>query len=426
MIKVYTDGLSSFNLNPDLDAAKVSLATIKNGTCKGNDFTGWLDLPRYAVSEEYARVKEIGKKVYKNAEALIVIGIGGSYLGARAAIEFLLSQRYNEVLRKGPKVYFLGNGVNAADVQQVLELVGGKSIYVNVISKSGTTLEPAVAFRIVKGYMEEVYGKEEAAKRIIATTDEKKGALKKLAEKEGYESFVVPDNVGGRYSVLTAVGLFPIACMGIDTDKILEGAHEASRYCLEESDTNPAIIYAASRQAIYNSGKKIEILSCPGESVRFFAEWWKQLFGESEGKEQKGIFPSSCVYTADLHSMGQYIQEGERILFETMLSFENTAANLSVPRDSKNADGLNYLAKKDFSEIYNAARDGVKQAHIDGGVPVMEVRAEFQDEDGLGELIYFFETACAISAIQSGVNPFDQPGVENYKSNMFKLLGRPE
>ena len=426
MLKVITNGVDSFGITPDLSKAKESLAMLKSGNCKGNEFLGWLDLPGYIESEEYARVKKCGQRIYEDAEALVVIGIGGSYLGARAALEFLLSQRFNETERKGPKVYFLGNGINAADTLQVLELVKGKKLYVNVISKSGTTLEPAVSFRIFKKYLEDCCGKEEAAKRIIATTDARKGALKGLAESEGYETFVVPDNVGGRYSVLTAVGLLPLAAAGIDTDAILKGARLASEYCLMESEENPALKYAAYRQAAYSAGKKVEVFSCPSESVRFFAEWWKQLYGESEGKDQKGIFPSSCVYTADLHSMGQYIQEGERILFETGLSFEEIDARLSVPYTEDNADGLNYLAGKDFSEIYNAARDGVKKAHVDGGVPCLEVRADRQDELSLGELIFFFESACGISALMSGVNPFNQPGVEAYKSNMFALLGKPK
>ncbi|MBR0416324.1 MAG: glucose-6-phosphate isomerase [Firmicutes bacterium] len=424
MIKVITDGVGPFGIEPDMKKAKAALASLKDGSCKGNDFLGWLKLPEYIGSEEYARVKACGKKIYDNADALVVIGIGGSYLGARAALEFICSQRFNETGRKGPKVYFLGNGINAADTLQVLELVKGKSLYVNVISKSGTTLEPAVSFRIFKKYLEDTYGKEEASKRIVATTDARKGALKGLADAEGYECFVVPDNVGGRYSVLTAVGLLPLAAAGIDTDAILKGAKEAEKYCLAEREDNPALLYAAYRQAVYENGKKVEVLSVPSESVRFFAEWWKQLYGESDGKDGKGIFPASCVYTADLHSMGQYIQEGERILFETGLSFENISSKLVVPTSEDNADGLNYLAGKDFSEIYNAARDGVKKAHIDGGVPCLEIRAEKQDEVSLGELIFFFETACGISAIMSGVNPFNQPGVEAYKSNMFALLGR--
>ena len=424
MIKLITDGVDCFGIDADLDKAKEALSSLKEGVCKGNDFLGWLDLPDYIYSEEYARVKACGKRIYEDAEALVVIGIGGSYLGARAALEFLCSQRLNETGRKGPKIYFLGNGINAADTLQVLELVRGKRLYVNVISKSGTTLEPAVAFRIFKKYLEDSVGKEEAAKRIIATTDANKGALKGLAGTEGYETFVVPDNVGGRYSVLTAVGLLPLAAAGIDTDAILKGAKNAAALCLKEAEDNPSLTYAAFRQALYASGKKVEILSCPSESVRFFAEWWKQLYGESDGKDGKGIFPASCVYTADLHSMGQYIQEGERMLFETGLSFEKVESRLQVPMTGDNADGLNYLAGKDLSEIYNAARDGVKKAHIDGGVPCLEVRAEKQDEEDLGELIFFFETACGISAIMSGVNPFNQPGVEAYKSNMFALLGK--
>ena len=422
MLRVITDGAKEFR--PDFESALLSLKSLKKGNCEGNDKLGWLDLPEYINSAEYAKVKECGKEIYENAEALVIIGIGGSYLGARAAIEFLLSQRFNETSRKGPKIYFIGNGISAADTLQVLKLVEGKKTYVNVISKSGTTLEPAVAFRIFKKYLENTCGKKEAAKRIIATTDSKKGALKTLADAEGYQTFIVPDEVGGRYSVLTAVGMLPIAAAGIDTDAILKGAAKAKEVCLDESENNPALLYAAYRQAIYNSGKKIEILSCPSESVRFFAEWWKQLYGESDGKEGKGIFPASCIYTADLHSMGQYIQEGERILFETGLSFEHSDDLLTVPVTEDNLDGLNYLGGKDYAEIYNAARDGVKKAHMDGGVPCLEVRADKQDEDSLGQLIFFFEAACGISALMTGVNPFNQPGVEAYKSNMFALLGK--
>ena len=425
MLKVITDGVLPFHVEPDFEKAKAALSSLKDGSCRGNDHLGWLKLPDYIDSDEYTLLKACGKKIYEDADALVVIGIGGSYLGARAAVEFIYSQRFNEIERKGPKIYFLGNGINAADVMQVLSLIKGKKTYVNVISKSGTTLEPAVAFRIFKKYLEESCGKEEAAKRIIATTDAKKGALKSLADKEGYQTFVVPDDVGGRYSVLTAVGLLPLAAAGVDTDAILKGAKIASEYCLSDSEENPALKYAAYRQALYGEGKKVEILSCPSESVRFFSEWWKQLYGESDGKEGKGIFPASCVYTADLHSMGQYIQEGERILFETGLSFETIDTSLTVPLAEENLDGLNYLAGKGYYDIYNAARDGVKKAHIDGGVPCLEVRAERQDEVTLGELFFFFETACGISALMTGVNPFNQPGVEAYKLNMFELLGRP-
>jgi len=424
MINVLNDGLKTFKIKPNYTKAISSLKKIKEGKCQGNDFLGWLDLTDYIKSKEYKRVKECGKRIYNNAEALIVIGIGGSYLGSRAALEFLKSQRFNELESNAPKLYFLGNGINAEDLISVLKLCQDKSLYVNVISKSGTTLEPAIAFRIVKAYMEEVYGKEEAAKRIIATTDSSKGALKNLADEEGYECFVVPDNVGGRYSVLTAVGLLPLAAAGIDTDKILKGANRIKKIALEESENNPCVIYAASRQACYAKNKKIEVLACPSESTRFLGEWWKQLYGESDGKDQKGIFPASVVYTADLHSMGQYIQEGERILFETLFSFEKPALKLKVPYDKANKDGLNYLCKKDYSDIYKAAKDGVKAAHISGDVPVIEIRAEKQNEECLGELIYFFEVACGISAVMSGVNPFNQPGVEAYKSNMFKLLGK--
>ncbi len=425
MIKVNTKGTEKFlKQPPDIDGAKNALGTLIAQSGPGSEFTGWLKLPETYDKDEFIRIKRCAKNIRDNAEALVVIGIGGSYLGARAAIEFLLSPRFNETLRKGPKIYFIGNGICGDNLAQVLELVGGKNLYVNVISKSGTTLEPALAFRIFKNYVEETYGKEEAAKRIICTTDKTKGALKSLAETEGYECFVVPDEVGGRYSVLTAVGLLPIAAAGIDIDELMDGAHKEMEACLKVCDNNPAIIYSATRQALYKQGKKIEILSCPNESVRFMGEWWKQLYGESEGKNNSGIFPASCVFTADLHSMGQYIQDGERILMESFLSFEEPGRKVTVLKTEDNSDGLNYLAGKEYSEIYACAEEGVKQAHITGGVPCTVISAKRQDAANLGALIYFFEIACGISAYMQGVNPFDQPGVEEYKKNMFALLGK--
>ena len=418
MIKLNLDGCNA-SLNTEKALAAVEM--LNKGTGKGNDFIGWTTLPFDYDKEEFARIKNAAKTIRENADALVVIGIGGSYLGARAAIELLKTARHNETEK--PAIYFIGNGIDGADLAQVLELVKGKSLYVNVISKSGTTLEPALAFRIFREYMEKTYGKAEAAKRIFATTDKARGALKSLADQEGYETFVVPDNIGGRYSVLTAVGLLPIAAAGIDTDKLMVGAQRGMKYALS-GEVSEAVKYAASRQALYSAGKKVEILSYPGENFRFMAEWYKQLYGESEGKDHLGIYPSSCELTADLHSLGQYIQDGERMLFETIFRFEKESLEVEVPFDEANGDGLNYVAGKKYSEVFKAAAAGVKQAHITGGVPVLEITADSVNEESLGEMIAFFEAACGISGYMQGVNPFDQPGVEEYKKNMFALLGK--
>ncbi len=427
MVQINAEGALSFlTETPDYEAAKKALNTLLEGTGAGNDYVGWVKLPFDFDREELARIKACAKRIHDNAEALVVIGIGGSYLGARAVIEAMLSPRFNEVAAKRPKIYFLGNGINGEDLAQVLQLVDGKSVYVNVISKSGTTLEPALAFRIFKDYIEKHFGKQEAKERIVCTTDKARGALKKLAEAEGYECFVVPDDIGGRYSVLTPVGLLPIAAAGIDVDRLMAGAASQAEITKKDCpECNPALKYAAVRQALYRQlGKKVEILSCPSESVRFIAEWWKQLYGESEGKQHMGIFPASCVFTADLHSMGQYIQDGERILMETFLSFDEPNIKVEVPFSEENGDGLNYVAGKEYREVYAAAQEGVKRAHMKGGVPCMEISAPKLDEESLGALIYFFEAACGISGYMQGVNPFDQPGVEEYKKNMFALLGK--
>ena len=418
MIKLNLDGCNA-SLNTEKALAAVEM--LNKGTGKGNDFIGWTSLPFDYDKEEFARIKNAAKTIRENADALVVIGIGGSYLGARAAIELLKTARHNETEK--PAIYFIGNGIDGADLAQVLELVKGKSLYVNVISKSGTTLEPALAFRIFREYMEKTYGKAEAAKRIFATTDKARGALKSLADQEGYETFVVPDNIGGRYSVLTAVGLLPIAAAGIDIDKLMAGAQKGMKDALS-GEVSEAVKYAASRQALYSAGKKVEILSYPGENFRFMAEWYKQLYGESEGKDHLGIYPSSCELTADLHSLGQYIQDGERMLFETIFRFEKESLEVEVPFDEANGDGLNYVAGKKYSEVFKAAAAGVKQAHITGGVPVLEITADSVNEESLGEMIAFFEAACGISGYMQGVNPFDQPGVEEYKKNMFALLGK--
>ena len=419
MVKV---NIESTNTEPDLAAAKAARDILLSGRGAGSEYTGWIKLPENYDKEEYSRIKKCAENIYENADALVVIGIGGSYLGARAAIEFILSEHYNDTFRKGPKIYFAGNNLSEDNINLILEHISGKSIYVNVISKSGTTLEPALAFRVFKKYMEETYGKEEAAKRIICTTDKSRGALKTMADQEGYECFVVPDDIGGRYSVLTAVGLLPIAAAGIDIDAMMEGAKEEMDICL--GGDSAAMLYAASRQTLYKGGKKTEILACPSDSVRFVGEWWKQLFGESEGKDHKGIFPASCVFTSDLHSMGQYIQDGERNLMESFIVIETPKTNLIAPETEDNSDGLNYLAGKNFREISNLARQGVIQAHVSGGVPCTLITIPKQDARSLGALFYFFEFACGISAYMQGVNPFNQPGVEEYKKNMFILLGK--
>ena len=427
MLKVNDkDAVRFLDCEPDYQAADAALATLLKGDGAGSDFLGWVRLPFDYDKEEYARIKLCAERIRKNADVLIVIGIGGSYLGARAVVEFLCSSRHNEDPKGAPRIYFTGNGIDGSDIAQILKLSEGKSVYLNVISKSGTTLEPALAFRVFREYVEKTYGKDEARKRIICTTDARRGALKGLADREGYECFVVPDNVGGRYSVLTAVGLLPIAAAGIDTDALLKGAADMAETCSRPGKDNPAVVYAATRQALYRKlGKKTEILSCPSENWRFVSEWWKQLYGESEGKQGLGIFPASCVYTADLHSMGQYIQDGERTLMETFLTAAKPAEDITVPDSAENSDGLNYLSGRSFSSIYGCAKEGVKQAHVSGGVPCMEIEIDRPDAENLGGLLYFFEAACGISGYMEGVNPFDQPGVEEYKKNMFKLLGRP-
>ncbi len=415
--------LGGANAAPDFGKAVSSLKVLKDGTGKGNDFIGWVGLPENYDRDEFARIKAAAARVREDAEAFVIIGIGGSYLGARAAVEYLCSPRYNE-RPNGPAVYFIGNGISGEDLAEVLELVKGKSLYVNVISKSGTTLEPAAAFRIFRKYMVETYGEEECKKRIIATTDKSRGVLKELADKAGYECFVVPDNVGGRYSVLTAVGLLPMAVAGIDIDRVMAQAAASMKVYLEEKEDNPAVVYAAARQYLYRQGKTVEVLSYPGENMRFMAEWFKQLYGESEGKDRMGIWPSSCELTADLHSLGQYIQDGERMLFESMLTFAKSRVQVTVPATEADEDKLNYIAGKSYDDIFAAAAQGIKQAHITGGVPVISLTEDACAEEAFGDMVVFFETACAVSGYMQGVNPFNQPGVEEYKKNMFALLGR--
>ncbi len=398
---------------------------LMEGTGAGSDYIGWVNLPENYDKKEFARIQKAAAKIRSDSKALVVIGIGGSYLGARAVIETVTSNNYNLVRGDNPAIYFAGNGLSADGLSEVIELVKDVDFSVNVISKSGTTTEPAVAFRIFKALLEERYGKEGARERIYATTDAKRGALKGLADKEGYEEFVVPDDVGGRYSVLTAVGLLPIAVAGIDIDALMTGAREEMERLHKPGMDNPAWQYAAARHALYDSGKKIEILAGYEPSFRFFGEWWKQLFGESEGKENKGLYPASVEFTADLHSMGQYIQQGERLMVETVVRFDKNHTKISIPDDPENVDGLNFLSGKQLSFVAEQALRGVTLAHVDGGVPNILVSVDARDEKSLGELIYFFEYSCGVSGYLLGVNPFDQPGVEAYKNNMYALLGKP-
>ena len=399
---------------------------LQKATGKGSDFVGWVNLPRDYDKEEFQRIQRAAKKIQSDSKALVVIGIGGSYLGAKGAIDFLCSPNYNLKKKDTPNIYFVGCGLSADYLQEIMDLIDGQDFSVNVISKSGTTTEPAVAFRFFKAKLEEKYGKAEAAKRIYATTDKARGALKSLSDAEGYETFVVPDDVGGRYSVLTAVGLLPIAVAGVDIEALMEGAKEMMETCRRASlDENPAWRYAAARTQLYREGKKIEILAAYEPAFRFMTEWWKQLYGESEGKENKGLFPASVEFTADLHSMGQYIQQGERHLFETVVRFGKSASDLKVPFDATDGDGLNFLAGKDMDYIAAQAMDGTLLAHVEGGVPNLIVAVGEKNAHTLGELVYFFEYACGLSGYLLGVNPFDQPGVEAYKKNMFALLGKP-
>ena len=390
----------------------------------GGDFTGWVNLPRDYDKEEFARIKAAAKKIQQQSQVLVVIGIGGSYLGARAVIELLASPNYNLKQKNTPDIYFAGNGLSTDALLELISLIGDRDFSVNVISKSGTTTEPAVAFRIFRAMLEEKYGREGARERIYATTDKARGALKGLADEEGYEEFVVPDDVGGRYSVLTAVGLLPIAAAGLDIDQLMAGAQRAMEALSAPGLDNPAWQYAAARNALYDSGKKVELLACYEPSFRFFSEWWKQLYGESEGKEHKGLFPASVEFTADLHSMGQYIQQGERLMFETVVKFA-PKGEFIIPNDPANVDGLNFLSGKSLAFVAEQAMRGTILAHVDGGVPNILLELPAISEDTVGELIYFFEYVCGLSGYLLKVNPFDQPGVEAYKKNMFALLGKP-
>ncbi len=408
-----------------LDAKE--LLVSKTGA--GNDFLGWIDLPENYDKEEFDRIKKAAAKIQSDSEVLLVIGIGGSYLGARAAIEFLRHSFYNTVskeIRKTPEIYFVGNSISSTYIKHLMDVIGDRDFSINMISKSGTTTEPAIAFRVFKEMMEKKYGKEEAAKRIYATTDKARGSLKNLATEEGYESFVVPDDVGGRFSVLTAVGLLPIAVSGADIDKLMEGAQAGRKAALEASfEENDALKYAALRNILLRKGKCIEILANYEPSVHYVSEWWKQLYGESEGKDQKGIFPASVDLTTDLHSMGQFIQDGSRNMFETVINIETSREEIILKEEAVDLDGLNYLAGKSVDFVNKSAMNGTILAHTDGQVPNLMVKVPEVSEFYLGQLFYFFEFACGVSGYLLGVNPFNQPGVESYKKNMFALLGKP-
>ena len=394
-----------------------------------NEFVGWLNLPTNYNKKEFDRIKKAAKRIRKNSEVFVVIGIGGSYLGARAVIEGLTSNFANimpDNIRKSPQIFFVGNSISPNYINELIDCIGDKDVSINVISKSGTTTEPAIAFRIFREYLEGKYGADEARDRIYITTDKKRGALKELADEEEYETFVIPDNVGGRFSVLTAVGLLPIAVAGISIDKLMTGAKIAQDDYLEENiKYNQCFKYAVVRNILYKKDKNIEILANYEPKLHYFTEWWKQLYGESEGKEHKGIFPAGVDLTTDLHSMGQYIQDGRRNLFETVINVEESKTDIKIKKDEDNLDGLNFLAGKTMDYVNKQAMQGTIEAHASGGVPNIIINIKKLNEETIGELIYFFELACAISGNILGVNPFDQPGVEAYKKNMFRLLGKP-
>ncbi len=413
-------------LGPMIEACH---SQLHNKRGAGNEFLGWLDLPKDYDKEEFDRIKKAAKKIQDTCDVLVVIGIGGSYLGARAVIEALRHSFYNSVqkdIRKTPEIYFAGNSISSTYLCDLIETIGNRDFCVNVISKSGTTTEPAVAFRIFKELCEKKYGKDGAKERIFATTDKERGALKNLCDKEGYETFVIPDDVGGRFSVLTAVGLLPISVSGADIDALMAGAKEGmEEFSNPNLSENICYQYAAVRNALYNKGKSIEMMINYEPSLHFFAEWFKQLYGESEGKDGKGIFPAAADFSTDLHSMGQYIQDGQRILFETVLNVENPRRDFEIKADDANVDGLNFLSGKTMDFVNKKAFLGTVLAHTDGNVPNLIINIEKLDEFNIGKLIYFFEKACGISGYLLGVNPFDQPGVEAYKKNMFALLGKP-
>ena len=410
-------------LRPEATAA---LGRVLDRSGAGNDFLGWVDLPTSYDKVEFARIKEAAARIKRSCDILIVLGIGGSYLGARAVIEFVRSPLYNNLKKDTPDIYFSGNNISTTALAELLSICEGKDICLNVISKSGTTTETAIAFRVFRDLLYKKYGEEGARERIFVTTDRARGTLKHFADESGYETFVIPDDVGGRYSVLTAVGLLPVACAGVDIDALMQGAAAAMQDCRSmDFDKNPALRYAAIRNALYRKGKAVEILVGYVPYALLFNEWWKQLFGESEGKDNKGLLPDSVIFSTDLHSLGQYIQEGRRTLFETVLNVKNSGSAFVIPEDPANIDGLNFLAGKTLDYVNDRAMLGTLLAHCDGGVPNIVLTLDDRSEYSLGYLIYFFEMSCAISGYLLGVNPFDQPGVEAYKKNMFALLGKP-
>lgn len=428
-VTLNTKYLGSFITEEDMKGIKPQVETAakmlhdRNGL--GNDFLGWLNLPTDYDKEEFARIKAAAKKIQSNSDVLIVIGIGGSYLGARAAIEFLKSPFYNNMKKDTPDIYYVGNNINPTYLNEVISICEGRDISVNVISKSGTTTEPALAFRVFKKLVEDKYGKEEAKNHIFATTDKAKGTLKELSDTEGYETFVVPDDVGGRFSVLTAVGLLPIAVAGCDIDKLMEGAAKAQADFTADFDNNDCYKYAAIRNIFYRKGKSAEMLVAYDPAFAMMNEWYKQLFGESEGKDNKGLLPTSVIFSTDLHSMGQYIQQGSRLMFETLVDIKAPKQDFFLEKDEANLDGLNFLCDQNMSVVNRKAQEGTILAHTEGGVPQVIIELPDCTEFNLGYLIYFFEKACAVSGYVLGVNPFNQPGVESYKKNMFALLGKP-
>jgi glucose-6-phosphate isomerase len=430
-IKLKLSGIENFVRNEEYakiqPAVKMASDLLYSGKGAGNDYIGWVDLPNNYDKDEFERIKKAAKKIQSNSEVLIVIGIGGSYLGGRAALEFVNGVNFNKKVHKGiPEVYFVGNSISSDYLSDIIEILGDRDFSINVISKSGTTTEPAIAFRIFKKIIEDKYGKEGAEERIFATTDKARGALKSMCNTEGYETFVIPDDVGGRFSVLTPVGLLPMAAAGIDIDAVMQGASDAvATYKNDDLENNDCLKYAATRQILGRKGKAIEILANYEPSLTMFGEWYKQLYAESEGKDGKGIFPVSANFSTDLHSIGQFIQDGSRNLFETVLWVENAKKNITIETDAENLDGLNFVADKTIQYVNSKAYAGTFLAHVDGGVPTMVLEVEKTDAYNFGQLVYFFEKALAISGYMLGVNPFDQPGVEAYKKNMFALLGKP-
>ena len=429
-IKLNTNYLKGFVSENDLNeiASEIKSAhkTLTEKTGAGNDFLGWVDLPENYDKEEFARIKAAAKKIQSDSEVLVVIGIGGSYLGARAAIEFCKSQNYNVISKDTPQIFFSGNSISSSALAEIVSICENKDFSINVISKSGTTTEPAVAFRIFRELLENKYGKAEAAGRIYVTTDKEKGTLKELSDSVGYQTFVVPDDVGGRYSVLTAVGLLPIAAAGCDITKLMQGADDARKaYCDDDLNKNDCYKYAAIRNILYRKGKSIEMMVAYEPDYTMMNEWFKQLFGESEGKDNKGLFPASAIFSTDLHSMGQFIQEGSRIMFETAVVFDKPKASVVIKEEKSDSDGLNFLAGKGMDFVNRKAFEGTVLAHVDGGVPNVVLELPQMNEYEFGYLVYFLEKACAISGYTLDVNPFNQPGVESYKKNMFALLGKP-